>query len=323
MTRRILPGKLWLLSLLLCGCTPALSVKPMRTGAIPGKHRILILKSGENPLFALTIKTFSEQLTAGISQVTLPPKVSPSALREALSTQRPDLILAMGLRAATAARDAALNLPILFTMVPNWQNHGLSGHRNMMGIALETPPTSDFMQFKMVLPNLKKVLFIYTPEIYGGKVSALERELTDFGVELVARPARDLGEVKAAYESTAKAVDGIWLHNDPVVMNAKAFDYLKSRSLTDRIALFSSLSEQFTQAGALASVALDLKAMGSQAATMVTRVLVEGESPAEIGVQPPVGGLLWVNLEVVQRLGIEVPSEVLPFFNRVIAAKRT
>ena len=73
----------------------------------------------------------------------------------------PDLLFVLGTRATLLARDRFRDVPILFAMVVNYRRLGLADHENVMGVALEIPPLTEFTQFKLIAPGLKRVLAFY------------------------------------------------------------------------------------------------------------------------------------------------------------------
>lgn len=288
------------------------------TKTAEAKH-VIVLKSSDNPLLEQPLWSFVEQVPHQIDIFTLTSGTTGSAVAKALGASGADLVFTLGLGAATLVADHEKDIPVLFAMVPNAERHGLTARSNVMGVGLESPSVSDFMQFKMVAPKMKDVLVIYSEASSGPAVRQSKKDLVPWGVELLLAPAEDQAGVVGAYNDHRNQVDAVWLQNDPVVMNPRAFGFLRESTIKDRLVFVTSLSERFAEAGALASVSLDFSAVGSQAANMANMVLEGRKTAAEIGVQPPVGGLVTLNQETARKIGISVPEEVLPFLNRVIA----
>jgi putative ABC transport system substrate-binding protein len=297
------------------GCLKPL--KPVLVRAVPdATSSIVVLKSSDNPMFDQPLTSFIEGCQATVTVFSQPEAQDPKELVAAVSQLKPELIFTLGTKATLVARDLFPDTPILFAMVVNYRRHNLAGHSNIMGVALEASPSVEFVMFKMIVPHLSKVLVIHTAEGSGDLVAEARAAVEPLGVSLVAESIADVSEVETAYRARSAEVDSVWFINDPVVMNPNTFSYLKAHTIADRLAFVSSLSSRFAQDGALMSASVDLTSLGAQAAA-IARQVHEGVSPAQIGVQSPIGSKLAVNLDVATAIGLAIPGDVLPFVSEV------
>jgi putative ABC transport system substrate-binding protein len=187
-----------------------------------------------------------------------------------------------------------------------------------MGIAMESSTTSEFSQFRMILPELRRVLAFYVASESQSLVDAARAELEPLGLELLAVEVADASGVEAAFQQHAGGADAVWLLNDPLLMTRDTFAVLRAQSRRAKLPFVASLSDQFTRDGALMSVSTDLAGLGTQAAAMARMHLEQGRSASELGVQPPMSTHLVVNLGVARTIGIELAGDVLPFVDEVI-----
>lgn len=302
------------------GCVAPRVITPVARGHADQPPVVVILTSSNNRLYEAPVTSFQSQLE-GEATVYAETVAEPRGLAEAVQAVKPTLIFALGTQAAIFARQKLPDVPLLFAMVVNHRRLKELQAPQVMGVALEVPPASEFTQFKLALPGMNRVLVLHASENTSDVVAGATEAARSLGITLVAAPVRDLAELKTQYDRYSKQVDAVWLLNDPVVMNPAAFAWLREASYRDRVALISSLSEKFARAGALMSVSVDLSSLGFQASAMATGVLKRQQTLSEIGVQPPIGARLVLNMVVAQKLGLQVPEEVLPFISEVIVSE--
>ena len=187
---------------------------------------------------------------------------------------------------------------------------------------MESSPVTEFMQFRMVAPAAKRVLAFYSPGQGGARLEASAKQLSVVGVELVTVEADGPDSVAEGYETHRGSVDALWYMNDPVIMQPKIFDYLREHTVQDRLPFLSSLSDSFAKAGALAAVSIDSTALGSQVASMARRILRGEATPAQLGVQDPIGNTLTVNLGVADAIELTISDDVMPMINNLIVSKK-
>lgn len=314
---RVLP--FGLVALLAVGCMPHLQPQAVRVAPTPGSPRIVILKSNDNPVFDRAIQTFIRQSTAHIAVFSAADRSCIESLIEAIEQRQPDLLFVLGTRATLLAKRHFTSTPVLFAMVVNFERHHLAELPNFMGIALELPPAAEYAQFKMIAPRVKRVLAFYSPTESLALVNRARTDLLPMGVELVATAVETPEQLEARYEELAPTVDAVWLLNDPTIMSARTFSFLRDRTQAQRLPFFASLSDRFVEAGALASVSQDFAALGSQAVAMSRQLLEQGVAPSTLGVQAPIGSTLALSLDVAHRIGLEIAEDIMPYIDRLIA----
>ncbi len=306
------------LTLWWCACSSASSGRASGGSQEPS---IVALKSSENPQFEGPVRGFIAQAPGPVSVFTLPNDESADteSIRDAVSQKSPALILALGSRAAVFAHTHWPTTPMVFAMVLSYRRLQLSGEQ-AAGIAGELSPTTEFAQFQMVVPQMKKLGVIHNPAATGELVQTAREEAKSSGFELVVAQATQKSEVARAYASLGE-VDGVWLLPDQVVMNPESFEYLKQQLNTRKRYLLASLSEKFAEAGALVSVSIDTTSVGGQAAALAHAILVDGKKPAELGVVSPIGARLFVNLETAHQISLQINEDILPFVQVIGADK--
>lgn len=282
--------------------------------------KVVVLKSDQNPLFDEVFRVFEEQTDFELVYYTLTADTRAPDVQNVTAQEKASLIISAGTRAAKLAAEAIGDVPVLFLMVPNGAHITALHKANVAGISLEAPTASDFAQFKLVAPRIKRVLTFYSDESKDVVLQA-KTDLVAWGIDIVAVPATGLPDIQAAYEKLSGAFDGVWLQNDNVVMNLNTFMFLRDATIRSKVAFLTSLSANFAKAGALVSVSIDFSALGSQAANIASRLLNDKTPPADVGIEPPIGGSIAINMDTAASIGVEIPQRALLVAQDVIGMK--
>ncbi len=167
---RFVPGVLLALGLL--------AVRPAPLGA--GTPAIAILKSGPLAPYEAVARSFHAAWTGEVLDLTLEGQ-DPDALAGRLQSSPLDVIVAVGLRAATFARDRLPRVPMVFCAVPNYEVHDLSGTW-ITGIGFDVPERAALRALKDAVPEATRVGVLVgaeeTPFLRSARVAAAANGLT-------------------------------------------------------------------------------------------------------------------------------------------------
>lgn len=224
-----------------------------------------------------------------------------------LRGSHPDLILAIGVRAAKAAAESLLDIPVVFCMVLDPEANGISG-RNVTGVTLAIPVRQQLEEFKRVVPGLARLGVLYNPAKTGAVVEEARSVASSMGLTLFAEAVTRNDQVPTAMARLAGKVDGLWLPPDATVVTKETFRLALEISLTRKLPLMV-FNSQFVKAGALLALSPDYGASGHDAARIV-RLVLAGRKPAEIPVSSTPGTLV-INTETAHSLGLDIPAPVL------------
>lgn len=302
-------------------CVPSTLLEPTVKGPTDAP-KVVVLKSNANAIYDAPAQSFVSQMSE-VASVYVEVVDEEGGLPKAVAELQPALVYALGTKAALVARSSLPDTPVLFAMVLNYKRHQELKTPMTMGVALEVPPYVELLQFKLPLQGMRKLLVIYSEANAADIVAEAKQVAGNIGLELVTVPVKTASDVPSVFDKHVAAVDSVWLLNDPVVMNPQAFGYLRQASLKHGKVLVSSLSDEFARAGAVLSVSVDLKSLGYQAASLARSVVEKVQLPQEIGVQPPIGARLVLNMAVAKKLGLAIPDEVMPLINEVVLTERS
>lgn len=246
----------------------------------------------------------------------------PTAARE-LVQQGVDLLFAGDSDAAKAAQQETKQIPIVFTSVADPMRLGsiesfAQPGGNVTGVtemALNLGPKR-LQVFQEMIPNLKRVLFLYNPVVSDSTKSAEEYHdaARYLGIELIAKPVRTEAEAQTALSQAKRGeMDGL-LAPFSISLNIPGF-VLEAATQQGLPAMFDSAF--YVEHGGLASYGSDFYETGKQAARLVDKIL-KGAKPAEIPVEVNAKIEFAINLNTAKTLGLTIAPEVLFQADRLI-----
>jgi putative ABC transport system substrate-binding protein len=294
---------------------PAALAPPAAAG---GAATVAIVKSADLAIYEEAVRSYREALP-GVTVVEVSIGGKPSGVAPALAEVDrvdPDLVLALGTRAAHACRDHEPRRPTLFAMVLNWERHGLRTAW-MSGVAMEVPFGAQFFGFRLFAPAMEKLGVLYDPSATEEVYRRAADEAAEYGIEIVGRPFDPRGEgIESALADLSEA-DAFWMIPDPSVYTETNFAAVRSWCLRRRIPFFA-WSESFVESGAFASISPHYGTIGYQVAVASRRILDGEVSIPELPVAPPIGTQLVLNRAVAARIGAELTPGALSAVDRLI-----
>lgn len=229
--------------------------------------------------------------------------------------ERPDAVVAVGLRAAVFCRDRLARIPIVYCAVQNPEEHDLQGAW-ITGVRTEVSPEDELAALKQAVPDAHTVGFFYGPVAGAHELERAKAAAAASGIHLVEAPVANPGELAHTARELATRVDAFWMPADPVLATPEAFHFLLELSLRTRRPLFV-FSDALVRAGAYAGLEPDFERAGERAAQAVQRIR-SGERAGDIPVAREKEARLVINQATARAIGRDVPKglagpvEVLP-----------
>ena len=233
----------------------------------------------------------------------------------------PNLILTIATPTSQVMIEATGEIPILFSAVTDPVGAGLvssleGGGANVSGTTDLSPVDRQFDLIMEIVPELKKLGFIYN----AGEANSLtslnqaKEEAKRLGFEIVEATASNSGEVLSAAESLVGKVDAIHIPTDNTVVSA--FEAVTKVCFDNGIPLFAADVDSVPR-GAVAAIAIDYYRLGRQTGRMALEIL-EGKDPGTMPTESLEDLLLYVNPSAAEKIGIELPKEVVDRADEVI-----
>lgn len=276
--------------------------------------QVVLLRTRALGPYETAIAGFDSAYRGQVTQLTIE-DTSATALRDRISILRPDVVVAVGLRAALFARNQLPRTPVVYCAVQNPERHHLDGAW-ITGVTSEVPPEVELRSLKSAAPDVRRVAIFFGRESGASRVRSMRRAATSAGLELIEVPLEDLSELADRAREVVYRADALWLPADPMVAAPEPFRFLLKLSLEQRKPLFA-FSDALVRAGALAAVVPDYARAGALAAGAVRRIQA-GERAGDIPPSTVQHTRLVINGATAKALGRELPvavrrdSEVLP-----------
>jgi putative ABC transport system substrate-binding protein len=237
---------------------------------------------------------------------------------------RPDVILAIGTPAATAAKAATQTIPIVFARISDPVGAGLASSLahpggNLTGVSILTRETAAKRLELLVraVPKARRVGVLWHPDFppAGPQFKEVEEAARSLDLHLVPVGVRGPDDFERALGTMREqGVDALIVVNSP--MFSENLHRLPGLLVKARLpSLFPTKKE--VEAGGLMSYATDYSDMYRRAAAYVDKIL-KGAKPAHLPVEQPTKFELVINLKTAKVLGLTIPPLVLARADEVI-----
>ncbi len=229
-------------------------------------------------------------------------------------SQKKDLILAISTPSAQAAFQSTKDIPILFTAVTDPISAGLiqnieSPEGNITGTTDMVPIEKQLELGKTIYPHAKKVGIPYnTSEVNSQVQVELAKEAAKLqGLEIVQIPVTNSSEIEPALSGKVREIDFLFLPSDNLIAS--------SMSIITKVALDNNIGsigvdEPMVKNGALACEGLDYYKLGYETGLMAIDIM-EGKEVKELPVSRPTETELTINKDIIDKLGVSLPEEIL------------
>ena len=224
-----------------------------------------------------------------------------------------DLIVAVATPTAQIMQAAAegKDIPIVFSAVSDPVGAKLVDSLDAPGANITG--TSDALDTEAIMnlilaqnPDTKKVGLLYSKseDSSAQPVADAKKILEEKGIETVEKTGTTQDEISTAADALiAEGVDAVFTPTDNTVMTAELAIYEKFAEAG--IPHYAG-ADYFARNGAFCGYGVDYKALGSQTADMVAKILAEGADPASTPVETSDSSIATVNTETAAALGYDM-----------------
>lgn len=216
---------------------------------------------------------------------------------------KPKLILAVGVLAATLAKDQFPDIPMIFCMVINHERFNLHG-TNITGISSEASLEDQFALLKEILGLRKNVGVLYDSKKTGKIISDATNVAGKFGINLFKIEVLSEYEVLSALKNNINKIDALWIVPDGTVITKDSIEDIVNKTSKNRLPTVST-SSAIVKAGALISISPDYAYTGRQAAQMV-QTLLNDPTKTSLGVKRPDKLQITLNTQTAKMIGIKL-----------------
>jgi len=235
-------------------------------------------------------------------------------IAQKLVNDKDDLILAIATPAAQAVANLTRNIPILVTAVTDPASAKLVKSNEMPGTNVSgtsdlTPVEEQIKLAKQFVPNLKTIGFLYCSSEQNSKfqIDIAKKVCDEMGISYIDATVSNSNEIQQVTQSLVGKVDAIYAPTDNMIAAGMATVSLVTNAA--KIPVFCG-EEGMTSVGGLATYGINYYELGKQTAKQAVAILKDGKNPAEMPIEYLQNGNLFVNTEVANIIGIEIPEEI-------------
>lgn len=280
---------------------------------------VVVLSSDRLPAYQAPVAAFEAALGRPVQVYQLDGDRK-RALRvaEQLQGDRPELVFALGAKAAWLASTELPGVPLVHAAVLDPARYGIEG-AFVTGVGMELPPDLVLSQFQLFAPDVRRLGIIVWQGNKNPQIDQAIEAARRAGYEVVVRRVSRARDVRRGFANLRRQIDALWVLPDPVVVTPQNFRSLRDETLRARIPLLV-YSEQLVRAGAFMCVAPDWDGVGRQAADLASRILA-GTTAASVRPVAPDTPRVLVNADTVKALGLPLDEVMLDFVDEVVRAE--
>ena len=217
------------------------------------------------------------------------------------------LVVAVGLKAALAAKLEIVDIPIVYMMILDPSKHNLTAS-NMTGTLLEIPAERQFKILRAFLPDLRRLGMLSNPGGNSTKLKDTVAQAAAHSFQLQEFPVDSEKEVPVQLRSLLGSTDALLLVPDSTVLTNDSIGFILETALARRVPVIG-FSPEFTRLGALISLSVSYGEVGRETGLLAKRIL---DGDRKLPAKPiPIERLkITVNLKTARFLGIEFPKDV-------------
>jgi ABC-type uncharacterized transport system substrate-binding protein len=267
---------------------------------------VAVLRSSDLAVYQQTTAAFRRAHGAPVLELSLEELGSETALRR-LRSADPEVVVAVGLRAAAMIRDRLPRTPLVYCMVPSPARHQLVGSR-ITGISADVPPALELGLLRAIAPDVRSVGVLVGKDS-DAWVRDARAAAARLGIELRIARVESTEQVGPLVRGLVENSDAIWMPADAEVATPEAFRFTVAEALQYRRPLLA-FAPGLVRGGALAAAAPDLDWVGSKTAEAVRRVR-SGERASDVPSLVMRQVRLVANLTTAKALGRELPAAAL------------
>ena len=271
---------------------------------------IAILKSSAISAYDQAIAGFKSTAPSGVIYSEYDLQGDPEQgrkLARKIRASEASLVVAVGLKAAMAAKLEIVDIPIVYMMILDPSKHNLTAP-NMTGTLLEIPAERQFKILRAFLPNLRRLGMLSNSGSNPAKVKETISQAAAHSFQLQEFAVESEKDVPHQLRSLLAATDGLLLVPDSTVLTNESIGFILETSLARRVPVIG-FSPEFTRLGALLSLSVAYGEVGRETGVLAKRIL---DGDRKLPTKPiPIERLkITVNLKTARFLGIEFPKDV-------------
>lgn len=230
------------------------------------------------------------------------------ALLQSLAAEKFDLYVAVGPEAVKLVREEPVleKTPWVYSMILNPPR--ASGRAaTACGVPLDIPVQKQLELIRQGLGSGKRLGLLYDPQYNADFFAQASAQARAYDLKMVPLRVSAKKDIPAVLRQHWDHIDALWLIPDQTVISESIVQYMIKEALFKDVPVIG-YNRFFYESGAALAFAFNYEELGRQTGRLAAGLLA-GKACAS---ESPVFRL-WLNLRVMNRLGIDVPEKLSPF----------
>ncbi len=235
-------------------------------------------------------------------------------LARKLRASNASVVVAVGLKAALAAKVEIVDVPIVYMMVLDPLKHQLTA-ANMTGTFLEVPLDRQVKIMRTFLPALHRVGILYDPSKNASRMKTAVEQAGILGVQVNGLPIESDKDVPPQLRALLSDAEALWLISDSTVLTNESIQFILESAFARQIPVIG-FSPEFTRLGALLSISVNYGDVGRETGLLVKRIL-DGHGLLPRDPLPIERLKITVNLKTARFLGLTFSKELMSLIDEI------
>ncbi|MGP0592616.1 ABC transporter substrate-binding protein [Nitrospira sp. T9] len=223
------------------------------------------------------------------------------------------VVLAVGLKAALAAKLEIPDIPVIFCLVLDPEKYGLPT-ANMVGLSLKVPFRQPLQSLHTLAPKVSRIGVLFDPQKTNEMHSQLLQDAKALGIKIVSEEVHQEQDVTSALNALKGHIDALWLLPDSTVLTENTLDFLLSTTLEYKIPVVG-FSAGLVRSGAVVGAYFHYVDIGKQAAQLTQQLAGKTASSLLGTIIPPERVHKSINQRSARYLSLSLTPDVLRQFD--------
>ena len=239
-----------------------------------------------------------------------------------LKKNKPQVIFAVGAKAAWIAQQHLPDIPLVYAMVQNPERFGLR-QSNSIEIVMFPPKDLSIAQMQLFFPETAHVAF-FTGSQPSPEILEYTKLMESYDIKTTIYQSESTNSLRQTLAKLPKDIDIIWLAKDPEWLTPERFYHINNASIKKSIPIITN-STPLTHAGALLSISSNYESIGKVGADVVTqlfqqkRQLLLGTEQAPLEEQYYTDDLfITLNRKTQKSIELELEEYMIDFINEEV-----
>jgi len=253
-------------------------------------------------------------------------EVYEKGLKRFATEDKVDLVFTTGTRSAQPAVEIIKDIPVIFTAAATPVESGIVKSiehpgGNVTGTHCAVPAYAQVKTITKVLPDAKRIGIVYTKGESNAEIQAedFKDAAKELGLEVltstVSMECKTEEEISEAARKLVGKVDVLVALQDTSLSRYGQGMIIVAEE--NNIPTYVSLGQLLAQ-GAVFSLGIDFKALGTISGEQAVKILREGIQPADMPVETDKNYSLILNLTAAKKIGLNIPVQVLKSASKII-----